>query len=202
MARDALRDGVPVVRAIQKTENAVAQMLISAVEDDLPVIAGAIEAVHRRVDCADVELPAALEEVGDLVEQQPGVPAIHFHPLTAEAAPLADRSDRGADGSHQRDCDVVRFHDQIDIAGRLLDLNRVGRGLRQSKPSRDRREDFFLSFGIHGLAPQLTPRQKRCDAIGCPTVAPLRRTRRSYGHRGLISRMTTKRHGCKQRQPG
>jgi hypothetical protein len=39
----------------------IPQVLVGAVENDLAVIAGAIKAVHCRVDRADVELPAALE---------------------------------------------------------------------------------------------------------------------------------------------
>jgi hypothetical protein len=46
----AARDRGMIAWAIQKAQDAVAQMLIRAVKEDLAVVAGAIEAVDRRED--------------------------------------------------------------------------------------------------------------------------------------------------------
>jgi hypothetical protein len=75
------------------------------------------------------------------------VAAIDLHRLTAEAAPLANRGDAAADGAHQRDGDVVGFHDLG--AGRLVDMNRVHRLRWESQPLRDRGDDLFLSSGVY-----------------------------------------------------
>jgi hypothetical protein len=98
-------------------------MLIGAVEKDAPSIAGAIEVIHRRMDGADVELPAALKEIGDLVEQQARVPPVDSHLLRAQAATLADGGDCCADRAHQRDGEVMNLDRRVDIARRLIDMN-------------------------------------------------------------------------------
>ena len=147
MARNALCDRLALVGAIEEAQNPFAQMLIGAVEDDLAIVARAIEAVDRRMDGADVELPAALEEISDLVEQQPRMPAIHRHSLSAESTPFADRRYCGADGAHQRDGEVMDLDGRVYVAGRLIDMN-VGQRLRQIPSLRDRRENLPLSLGV------------------------------------------------------
>ncbi len=112
-------------------------MRVGAVEDDLAIVARAIKTIHRREDRADIELPSALEKIGDLVEQQSGMTAVDFHLLIAEAAPRADRRDRGANGAHQRDRHVMDFDNRVDIARCLINENCVGRVSRQSQLLRD-----------------------------------------------------------------
>jgi hypothetical protein len=101
-------------------------VLVSAVEDNLTAIAGLVEAVHRGEHLTDVELPAALEEVCNLVEQQGGVAPVDLHLLRAKATTLGDRRHGAADGTHQRHCKFCRLNDGIDATLRLLDLNRIG----------------------------------------------------------------------------
>ena len=148
MLRHAFGDGFMVTWAIQVAEDAVAQVLVGAVEDNLPVIAGMKETVHRHEHGAEVDLPAALEEVRDLVEQQRGMAAVHPHLLRAKAATLADQRHGAANSPHQGDCKIRRFDDGIDVTWRLLDLNRVRRQFGQSQPLRDFCQDLFLSLAI------------------------------------------------------
>ncbi|MGA8292213.1 MAG: hypothetical protein WB820_06865 [Rhodoplanes sp.] len=174
MERYPLRNCVPVVRTIQKAENAIAQVLISAVEDDLPIVAGAVEAVNGRVDRADVELPTALEEIGNLVEQQSGVTAIHLHPLAAKAAPFADQCHDSADGAQRRDGKVVGLDDRVDIARGLLDMNCVRQPVRQSQSLGDCRENLPLSIGVHSPAPwkENTDAWRRCPTAQSAPKGP------------------------------
>ena len=143
-ARNALGDGFALVWAVEIAQYAVAQMLIGAIEENVSTVAGTVEIIHRRMDDADVELPAALKEISDLVEQQAGVPPIDRHALRAEAATLADRGDCCADRAHQRDGEVMDLDGRVDIARRLIDVNRRRRMLREVQSLRDRRENFFL----------------------------------------------------------
>ena len=55
--RHAFGDCCAVTRAIQETEDAIAQVLGSAVKNNLAAVAGLVEAVHRREHGTDVELP-------------------------------------------------------------------------------------------------------------------------------------------------
>jgi hypothetical protein len=48
-----------------------AERPLRAVEDDLAAVAGAVKSVDRRENGADVELPAALEEVGTSLNSSP-----------------------------------------------------------------------------------------------------------------------------------
>lgn len=92
--------------------------------------------------------------------------AIDLHRLTAEAAPLANRGDAAADGAHQRDGEVAGFHDLVDVAGRLADMNRVHRLRWESQPLRDRGDDLFLPPGVHSEAPRKTGRRVEEIRIG------------------------------------
>ena len=103
-----------------------------------PAIARLVERIHGCVHSADVELPAALEEIGDLVEKQTGMPAIHVHALAAQTTALADRGDGLSDGSHQRDCEVVRLDHGVDVARRLHNMNLAHRFRRKTEPFRHR----------------------------------------------------------------
>ena len=55
---------------------------------------------------ADVELPTALEEMRDLVEQERGVAPVDRDFLGSQPAPLADRRDSLADRPHGDDSEV------------------------------------------------------------------------------------------------
>ena len=87
---DAFGDRLVVTRAIQETQNAIAQMLVSTIEEDLTIIASMIEAIHRRKHGTKVELPAALKEIGDFVKEQLGVSPIDLGLLFAKTATLAN----------------------------------------------------------------------------------------------------------------
>ena len=97
MARHPPGDRRMLARAVQELQNTLAQVGVGTVEEDLAAVAGLVERVHGRVDGADVELPAALEEIGDLVEKQAGMAAINRHALAAEAAAWyeASQADEG-----------------------------------------------------------------------------------------------------------
>src|SRR4029077_17023365 len=116
---------VVVTRAVEETKDAVAKVLVGAVEENLTIIAGAIKAVHWRKHIANIKLPAALEEVGNFVEKKLSMWTIVFPQLFAKAGTLAHRCDDAADGTHHRRGEICRLDDRVDIARRLLDLDGI-----------------------------------------------------------------------------
>src|SRR5215472_1937409 len=106
----AARDRGTIARAIQKAQDAVAQMLVRAVEEDLAVVARAVEAVDRREDGSEIELPAALKEVCNLVEEQLGMPPVDAHLLGTKTAAFADRSHGGSDCTQRGDREIGRLN--------------------------------------------------------------------------------------------
>ena len=67
-------------------------MLVRAVEENLAVVARAIEAVDRREDGSEIELPAALKEICNIVEEQLCMPPIDTYLLGAKTAAIANPS--------------------------------------------------------------------------------------------------------------
>ena len=151
------RNGLAVARAVEETQDAVAQMRIGTVEDDLAAVAGRVEAVDRREHGADVELPAALEEVRDLVEEQRGVTPVDPDLLGADASALADERNRAADGTHQGRGKVRRLDDGVDGTWRLFDRDGARHRFGQAQSPRDVRQDLALPRAIHAYFPPGTP---------------------------------------------
>jgi hypothetical protein len=128
----AARDRGMIARAIQKAQDAVAQVLVCTVEEDLAVVARAVETANRREDRSEIELPAALKEICNLVEEQLGMPPIDTHLLGTKTAAFADRSHGAPDRPERRNCEIGRLDDGFDVTGRLFDCDSAGSGFRKS----------------------------------------------------------------------
>jgi hypothetical protein len=145
----AFANCVVVTRAVEETKDAVAKVLVGVVEENLTIIAGAIKAIHWRKHIANIKLPAALEEVGNLVEQQLSMSTIDFHQLFAKATALAHQCDDAAEGTHHRRGEICRLDDGVDLARRLLDLDGIPCHLGHCKASGYLYQDLLLTFAIH-----------------------------------------------------
>jgi hypothetical protein len=110
-------------------------MLVRTVEEDLTIIARAVEAVNRREDGPEIELPAALEEICNLVEKKLGMPPVDVHLLGAKTSAFADRC-YGASDRTQRSCrEIRRLDNRVDVAGRLFHFDCARFGLSNTQPA-------------------------------------------------------------------
>ena len=145
----AARDRGMVARAIQKAQDAVAQMLVRTVEEDLAVVARAVEAVDRREDGSEIELPAALKEICNLVEKQLDMPPVDTYPLGTKTATFADRSHGASERPQRRHREIGRLDDGVDVTRRLFDYDSVGLGFRKPQPAGDFAQYLLLTFAVH-----------------------------------------------------
>ena len=150
----AASDRGMLARAIQKAQDTVAQMLICAVEEDLAVVARAVEAVDRREDGSEIELPAALKEKCSLVEKQLRMPSVDAYLLGAKTAAFADRSHGASDRPQRRRREIGRLDDGVDVARRLFDCDGAGLGFGKPQPAGDFAQYLLLTFVVHGRPPQ------------------------------------------------
>src|SRR6516165_7901855 len=100
-------------------------MLVRAVKEDLAAVTRAIEGVNWREDGSEIELPAALKEICNLVEEQLGMPPVDAHLLRTKTTSFADRSDGGSDRPQCRHREICRFDYGIDVTRRLFDCDRT-----------------------------------------------------------------------------
>jgi hypothetical protein len=125
---DSARDRGMIARAVQKAQDAIAKMLVRAVKKDLAAVSRAVETVDRRKDGSEIELPAALKEICNLVEEQLRMPPVDTHLLVAKTASFADDSHGASNGSQRRHREIGRLDSGVDVTRRLFDRDSAGRG--------------------------------------------------------------------------
>src|SRR5262249_24441234 len=149
----AARDRGTIARAIQKAQDAVAQMLVRAVEENLAVVARAIEAVDRREDGSEIELPAALKEICNIVEEQLCMPPIDTYLLGAKTAAIANPSHGPSDLPQRRHREIGYLNNGVDVTGRLFDYDSAGRGFGKPQPAGNFAHNLKLTFVVHRRPP-------------------------------------------------
>jgi hypothetical protein len=124
-------------------------MLVRTVEEDLAIIARAVEAVNRREDGPEIELPAALKEICHFVEKKLGMPPVDVYLLGAKTSALADRCHRTSDRTQRSYRKIRRLDDRVDVAGRLFHYSCARFGFRKAQPAGNCAQHLFLTLAIH-----------------------------------------------------
>ena len=156
-------------------------MLVCAVKKDLAAVARAVEAVDRREDGSEIELPAALKEICNLVEKQLCMSPVDTHLLGTKTASFADGSHGASDRPQRRHREIGCLDDGVDVTRRLF-YRDAGRGFGRSQPAGDFAQNLLLTFAVHRLLRIAVELQHdvRASAItlpDCRRVASVRRAR-------------------------